>query len=174
MSLWDDPELVSDAATYVKLERVGDGFEGTITALGTQTWDDGKKDPQFTIVTDEGTELVWTAGLTKAKQRLKELRPEVGDRIAVRLTQIQKLTGNRTLKHVDIDVTRGGAKKAKPSGEAFASSILGTESKTTASTPATTVPAGIDAQAWANLDDSRRASILGNLGMAPAAEEPAF
>jgi len=43
---WSDKAMFS-SGDYVQFEEVGDTVVGTITALTTKMWDDGKVDPQL-------------------------------------------------------------------------------------------------------------------------------
>lgn len=106
MSIWDDPNLKA-ASDFVKFDAVGDGVAGTITAIRSHTFDDGKTVPQIFITTDSGDERTLSAGQTKLKLELATQRPEVGDHLTVRLTQIERRAGGKTLKHFDVQVRRG-------------------------------------------------------------------
>lgn len=105
-SIWDDPELKA-GGEFVKFDAVGDTVAGTITAIRTHRWDDGKVDPQILLTTDDGEDRSLTAGQVRLKVALAEQRPEVGDHIKITLTQIEKRAGGKTLKHFDVAVTRG-------------------------------------------------------------------
>jgi hypothetical protein len=109
MSVWD--EIGADSGEYVKFDRIGDSVVGTITSLGVKTWDDGSKAPQLGLDTEDGPKTL-TAGQVRLKLALAEQRPEVGDRIRVRLSDIEKRQGGRTLKHFEVDVQRAGANTA--------------------------------------------------------------
>ena len=76
MSYWDEPgiAIVSD---YVKFENVGDTISGVIIDLGIQTWQDGSKSPKLTLRTADGDKVL-TASQVQLKQKMAELRPEVG------------------------------------------------------------------------------------------------
>jgi hypothetical protein len=109
MSVWD--EIGADSGDYVKFDKIGDTVVGTITSLGVKTWDDGSKAPQLGLDTDEGPKTL-TAGQVRLKLALAEQRPEVGDRIRVELTDVEKRQGGRTLKHFRVDVQRAGGTPA--------------------------------------------------------------
>lgn len=112
--IWDDPELkVTDE--YVKFENVGDAVSGTVLSISIHRWDDGSTCPQLLLDVD-GEEIMLTAGQTRLKRALAEQRPQVGDTISATLTEIEKRAGGKTLKHFDVEVTRGGA-KPKPAAE---------------------------------------------------------
>lgn len=165
-NIWDDPELGGDEVNYLKLDKVGDGVQGVITVIDTKTWDDGKRCPQLTIMPPGATEpVVWTAGQMQAVRQLKDLRPSVGDLIKVRLDDVEKRPGGKTLKHISVDVTPAGTPTASASAPAAGATADG-------------VPAGLDPVAWAALPAEQRAAVLAGVGAggAPAAQgaEPPF
>jgi hypothetical protein len=90
---------------FVKLDKIGDGFSGTVVSVVKQKFDDGTEAPQISFFDDaDGVQRDWTVGQTDAKRKCAELRPETGDHIAVRFTGT---TGK--FKHIDVQVRRGGA-----------------------------------------------------------------
>ncbi len=110
MSVWDSVSV--DTGDYVSFTNVGDSVTGVILAIGTKTWDDGKVDPQLTIKTADG-EKTLTAGQVRLKAALIEKRPEVGDTIWIKLREIEKRAGGKTMKHFDVAVQpKGGPKPA--------------------------------------------------------------
>lgn len=116
-SIWDDPELRA-GGDFVTFDAVGDTVAGTVQAVRRKTWDDGKVSPEILLVTDQGEEKTLTAGQIKLKLLLTEQRPEIGDHITVKLTDIEKRSGGKTLKHFSLDVKRGGGSApAAPSTE---------------------------------------------------------
>jgi hypothetical protein len=114
-SVWDDPDLRS-GGEFVKLDNKGDKIGGKILAVRAHRFDDNSVAPQI-IFTDKiqgtGEEKTWTAGQIQAKRKLAELRPEAGDDFVAELTDIEK-RGTKTLKHIDIQVWRGGRKLSPP------------------------------------------------------------
>lgn len=121
MSIWDNPELKS-ADDYVSFVEIGDQVVGTITAITTHTWPaEGDKParvvPKLFIMKDDGNEVGLTASQAMLMSKLARLRPEIGDRLAVVLTDIEKRSGNRTLKHFDVQVARA-AVAANPAAAA--------------------------------------------------------
>lgn len=105
-SIWDDPEVKS-GGEFVKFENVGDEVEGVITAIRAHRWDDGSVCPQINLTLDDGEDRTLTAGQVRLKAALVEKRPEVGDRIKVKHTSVEKRAGGKTLKHFDVAVTKG-------------------------------------------------------------------
>lgn len=115
-SVWDDPDLRA-GGEFVKLENKGDKIGGSILAVRAHRFDDGSVVPQI-IYTDKiggtGEEKTWTAGQIQAKRKLAELRPEAGDDFVAELTDVERRSGGKTLKHIEIQVWRGGKKKTEP------------------------------------------------------------
>lgn len=122
MSIWDDPELRA-GGDFIKFEQPGDSVAGTINAIRAHKFDDGKVAPQILLTTDDGEEKTVTAGQVRLKLALAEQRPEAGDHITITLSQIEKRTGGKTLKHFDIKVRRSGPAAAPeaPASSAVAS-----------------------------------------------------
>lgn len=112
-SVWDDPEIKA-GGEFVKLENVGDTVSGTITAVRTHRFDDGKVVPQILLATDDGEERTLTAGQVRLKAELAAQRPEAGDHLKVTLSDIEKRAGGKTLKHFTVEVQRGGGVPATP------------------------------------------------------------
>lgn len=110
MSIWDDPDLRA-GGDFVAFETVGDSIAGTIDAVRTHRFDDGKVVPQILMTTDAGEEKTLTAGQIRLKIALAEQRPEAGDHLTVTLTDIEKRSGGKTLKHFDVNVKRGGGQQ---------------------------------------------------------------
>lgn len=174
MSVWDDPELRA-GGEFVKLEAVGDKVEGQVLAVRSHKFDDGSTAPQI-IYQDasSGEERTWTAGQIQAKRRLAELRPEAGDWIKAVLVQIEKRSGGKTLKHIEIEVRHAGqgaapatsapAAPAAPAAQVAAPAQAAPAA--TATIPA--CPAGVDPIAWGAMTPERRDAVLAALG-APAA-----
>jgi hypothetical protein len=96
MSYWDEPgiAIVSD---YVKFENFGDTVSGVIIDLGIQTWQDGSKSPKLTLRTADGDKVL-TASQFQLKQKMAELRPEVGDSIKVTLEGVEKLQDHESVQ----------------------------------------------------------------------------
>ena len=116
MSIWDDPNLKS-GGEFVKFEKIGDRVAGTISAVRPHRFEDGSVAAQILLTTDDGEERTLTAGQVQLKAKLSQERPEAGDHLTVTLTQIERRSGGKTLKHFDVAVKRGAA--AKDSGIPF-------------------------------------------------------
>lgn len=148
-SVWDDPDLRA-GGEFVEFKKVGDSVSGTINAIRTHTFDDGKKVPQILITTDEGEEKTLTAGQVRLKAELTEQRPEAGDHLSVTYTQEEKRSGGKTLKHFDVVVSRGGAPSAGPASTAA-------EAAKPAAAPA--IDPAAAAAALANLSDEQKKQL---------------
>lgn len=105
MSIYDDPDLQSDN-DYVTFDAVGDGVTGVVTNVGKHVWEDGKVSIKLNIRTTDGDRTL-TAGQVKLKALIAEQRPEVGDSVDIKLSQIEKRAGGKTLKHFTMTTTRG-------------------------------------------------------------------
>lgn len=100
--IWDDPDLtVND--DYVRFDTVGDTVTGEILNIRKHVFDDGKAVPQVILRTADG-ERTLTAGQVRLKAALAEKRPAVGQTITVTLTEIEKRSGGKTLKHFRVDI----------------------------------------------------------------------
>lgn len=133
-NVWDNPALASHE--YVKFVNEGDKIVGTILDISVQTFDSQngpKVCPQLIIQEDGADEpRTLTAGQVQLKAKLAELRPNVGDRIAVALTKIEPRGGGKTLKHFTVETAAGTAPAAAPAAAppasasgVSASSLLG-------------------------------------------------
>lgn len=116
-SIWDDPDLtVSDE--FVKFENVGDTVTGEILNIRKHVFDDGKVVPQLILRCGDGAERTVSAGQVRLKAALAEKRPGIGQTITITLSEIEKRSGGKTLKHFDVAV--GGAAPAATSAPAAA------------------------------------------------------
>lgn len=111
--IWDDPELAI-GGEFVKFEEPGDSVTGDILAIGKHTFPDGKVAAKLIIRDDEGEERTLTAGQVQLASKLREARPEPGDRIRIVFTETEKRSGGKTLKHFSVDVKKGAAKTPVP------------------------------------------------------------
>jgi hypothetical protein len=117
MSVWDDPEM-RIASDYAKFEAIGDTVSGTVTGVYAHRFDDGKVVPKIMLDTPDG-EIALTAGQVRLKAELSEKRPEVGDVLTVKLTEVEKRAGGKTLKHFEVNVIKSGT----PIAEAVAPNL---------------------------------------------------
>lgn len=112
MSIWDNQELLADTANYVSFNKVGDKVAGVIKGIGSKRWDDGRLNPQLTLLCDDGEERVLTVGQIRLKKALIDLRPEEGQHITVVLTHLRPLAGGMTLKEFAVTVSQVAPAKA--------------------------------------------------------------
>jgi len=145
-SVWDDPDL-RIGGEFVKFENPGDSVSGVINAVRAHRFDDGSVAPQLLLTDDSGEERTVTAGQVRLKAELAAQRPEAGDHIVITLTQEEKRSGGKTLKHFTVVVTRGGA----PAAAAPATPAQ--------SEPAPAIDAAAAAAALANLTPEQRAAL---------------
>lgn len=153
-SIWDNPEM-KVGGDFVKFENVGDSVSGKVISIGAHRWDDGSVSPQLLIQTSEldadgnAVEKTVTAGQIRLKAALAEKRPEAGDYITIKFTQIEKRQGGKTLKHFDVDVQKGAG--------GFSSAPFGGSSTVT----------GNAATDFSNVDPSVLAALQSQLGATP-------
>lgn len=107
-SIWDSPEM-KVGGDYIKFDNVGDTITGTVLSVGAHRWDDGTVSPQVLLETADGEEKTITAGQIRLKAALAEKRPEVGDKLTVTYTELEKRAGGKTLKHFDVQVVKGAS-----------------------------------------------------------------
>lgn len=105
MSIWDDPAIAANS-DYIKFENTGDTVTGVIVDIGIQTWQDGSKSPKLVLRTATG-DRVLTASQVQLKNKMAELRPNIGDTIKVTLVGVEKLNGGKTMKKFDVVVKPG-------------------------------------------------------------------
>lgn len=152
MSVWDDPDMRPPADDFVKLDVKGDKLSGVITNVRSHRFSDTDVAPQITFVDDRsGEEKTWTAGQLQSKRKLAELRPEIGDWFSAELTDVEK-RGTKTLKHIDIQVNRGG----KPATQAPAQAV-----------PQPAAAAPDMAAVLAQLSPEQRAALVAQQNTAP-------
>lgn len=151
MSVWDDPE-VRAGGDFIKFENIGDTVSGVIDAVRLHRFDDGKAAPQLLLTTDEGEEKTVTAGQVRLKAELAEKRPEAGDHITIKLSDIEKRAGGKTLKVFTVEVRpgAGAAPQAAPAPTPVAAP---------AAAPAANVDAAAAAAALAWLSPEQKAAL---------------
>lgn len=116
LSIWDDADLKSND-DYIKFDNVGDTVTGKILSIKKHTFDDGKAVPQLLMLVD-GDEKTLTAGQIRLKAELAEKRPGVGDVLTVTLSDVEKRSGGKTLKHFTVIVGGAAAPAATPAAPA--------------------------------------------------------
>jgi len=114
MSVWDDPSLSMDT-DYVTFENEGDTIKGQITGIYAHTFADGKVAPKLTLDTEQGSKIL-TAGQFQLRQKLSDLRPNIGDTITVTFTGMNNLGGGKTMKLFDVNVAKSADTPAPTAG----------------------------------------------------------
>jgi len=116
-----DPWDNIPSGDFVQWEEVGQSLVGDIISKGVSKDFNDNPAPELGIRQDDGTEVLVTAGQAQLKAKLLEARPNVGDRIKITFTQLEKRGGGKTLKHFDVVIKTGGAKsKVEPEPAAAA------------------------------------------------------
>lgn len=157
-SIWDSPEL-RVGGEYVSFDQPGDTVSGTITAVRTHQFDDGKVVPQILLIDDTTEEdRTLTAGQVRLKIALVEQRPEVGDHITVTMTGVEKRPGGKTLKLFDVKVTRAG-QQATPAAPAAAPQPAAAPAPAKPVAAASQPDSAAIAAALANLSPEQRAAL---------------
>lgn len=112
MSIYDDPEI-RVGGDFVTFENVGDSVTGTVLYVGKHTFADGKVAIKLILDTDDG-EKTLTAGQVQLSAKLREVRPDVGERVSIKFTNIEKRGGGKTLKHFDVKKKAGNGSIPAP------------------------------------------------------------
>lgn len=76
---WDD----FANGDFIKFENVGDSVAGEVRSLTVGQDFNGAPCPKILIATDEGDERTVTAGQKVLQSRLAEVRPQVGEKVAI-------------------------------------------------------------------------------------------
>ena len=124
-SIWDEEEIQPASGEFVKLMNVGDEITGVITDLRIKRFVDDEAAggfayaPQLDLTLDDGLEVTYTAGGWQIKKLLIEQRPEVGDRVKIKLVGRQGQSKIHTL-----DVRRADATPAKATKRGTARAVL--------------------------------------------------
>lgn len=176
MSIWDDPELQT-SDNFFKFENVGDTLQGRIDVIRRQRWEDGTMCPQLILTDSNGEEVTLTAGQIRLKAELVKQRPEVGDEIWIRLSNIERRTGGKTLKHFDVRIRRGNHPPAQQAPAAQGGGFGGPatpgagqyQGPADNTRPGATQPAAQD-DPWGNTPAATGAQ--GGWGAAPDSEPP--
>lgn len=121
LDIWNDPDLAI-GGEYVKFDNVGDSVAGKVVAIRKHVWDDGSVSPQILLDCD-GEERTVTAGQVRLKVALAEKRPQPGQHITITLTEIEKRSGGKTLKHFDVQVGTPVAAAAPAAGKYTAEQV---------------------------------------------------
>lgn len=91
-----------------KPEAEGDRISGIITTIRVATMPDGNKYPSLTVDV-AGDKFEVLASQSQLLRLMAEAKPNVGDTITIVHTRLEKLAGNKTLKHFEIEVIKAKA-----------------------------------------------------------------
>ena len=89
-----------------KPETEGDQISGIINSIRVATMPDGNKYPSLTIDV-AGDKFEVLVSQTQLLRLVAEKKPNVGDTITIKFTRVEKLAGNKTLKHFEVIVVKG-------------------------------------------------------------------
>ena len=119
---WSDPDL-NNSGDFYKFDNVGDKASGRITRIGKFKFEgDDRYVPQLQLTDDAtGEAMDLTAKQVQLKAKLTELRPNVGDHLAVAYTHDEKIAdGRKTKKCFTVVVNASGQPQAAPAAVAQA------------------------------------------------------
>lgn len=102
LDVWADPDFAI-GGDYIKFDNPGDTVTGKVIAVRKHVWDDGSVSPQI-LMDVNGEEKTVTAGQVRLKAELAAKRPQPGQHVTITLTEIEKRSGGKTLKHFDVQV----------------------------------------------------------------------
>ena len=88
-----------------KPENEGDQISGVLTAIRVATMPDGNKYPSLSIDV-EGVKYDVLASQSQLLRMLADKKPNLGDSITIKHTKVEKLAGNKTLKHFEVTVVQ--------------------------------------------------------------------
>lgn len=89
-----------------KPETEGDQISGIINSIRVATMPDGNKYPSLTIDV-AGDKFEVLVSQTQLLRLVAEKKPNIGDTITIKFTRVEKLAGNKTLKHFEVLVVKG-------------------------------------------------------------------
>lgn len=117
LDVWADPDFAI-GGDYIKFDNPGDTVTGKVIAVRKHVWDDGSVSPQILLDVD-GEEKTLTAGQVRLKAELAAKRPQPGQHVTITLTEIEKRSGGKTLKHFDVQVGTPVAAPAAAAASAY-------------------------------------------------------
>jgi len=116
--VWDSFTASNGGGDYpepFRFSTIGASIAGTITNVRPFTYE-GKTSPDIWIETDDGERSVICSQFN-LRNKLIELRPIVGDRIAIKYTGDEKMGQGKTAKKFDIAVKRADGSTVDPAPE---------------------------------------------------------
>ena len=114
MSTWDAAPAAPTAGNYAKWETAGDNVVGTVTHVDPvgATTVKGVECPLVIVQTADGEDVSISCSQAQLWQKMLDARPEVGDKIAVQMTEVEKRPNGHTLKHFVVEVATAETVKA--------------------------------------------------------------
>lgn len=112
-SIWDEYRKAGEGR-YVSLREIGDGIAGTIVSVGVKEWPDGKKNPELTLITEDGLEKVLTVSHIDLARKLAPYYPDAGDKIDVKIIGLKERAKGNAIKIYDVKVQKGGQATEEP------------------------------------------------------------
>lgn len=103
---WNQFERPSGDFNRWKPENEGDKINGVVKTVRIATMPDGNRYPSITIASN-GIDYDVLASQTQLLRLLAEKKPQPGDTITIEFTRLEKLAGSKTLKHFNVEITRG-------------------------------------------------------------------
>lgn len=91
---------------YARWDEAGNTVKGIVTHVGIGQDLNGNDCPQIIVQTDSGDVTV-TASQAQLRAKLREARPNTGDRIVIVYSGDEKRAGGKTLKQFDVAVKAG-------------------------------------------------------------------
>ena len=106
MSTWNNAPAAPTAGNYAKFVDAGDNVIGTVTHVDPTgaTTVKGAECPLVQVDTGDGEPVSISCSQAQLWQQMLEARPEVGDKIAVQMTQVENRPNGHTLKHFTVEV----------------------------------------------------------------------
>ncbi len=103
---WDGIDLGLDGGDFITLRDVGDEATGVLKSVKMHDFGDGQgPKPQLTLVGDDGTERILTAGPFQLRQLIDKQKPEIGDKVKVVLVRLEP-RAKGTAKIFTLDVAK--------------------------------------------------------------------
>lgn len=115
MSEWDNAPAAPTGGNYAKWENVGDSVVGLVTHVDVSgaTTVKGEPCPLVIVALDSGDTVSISCSQAQLWAKMLDARPEVGDRLAVKLSGVDSRPNGHTLKEFDVEVKSAAAKAAE-------------------------------------------------------------
>lgn len=116
---WDDIPNTG-GGTYFKFRDKGDSIKGTVTAIRKGTDFDGNPAPEMDVQCPDGETFTVTCDKAQLKRQILDLRPNVGDTVAIVYTDDERTAQGGSMKCFDVAVKPGDGPLADPTPAAAA------------------------------------------------------